>query len=56
MSKPANSNQDRYSTWHKINEYMADQYLRWYTPAELRQMEVKWRRIFAEAGWSVKGE
>lgn len=42
-------------SWRQIRERMEAQYLRTYTPNELRAMEIKWRRIFAEAGWSVKG-
>lgn len=42
-------------TWRKINEHMVDKYGHSYTAHELRAMEVKWRRIFAEAGWRVKG-
>lgn len=43
-------------TWSKINEHMNSKYGRHYTPGELRQMEVKWRRILSDAGWSVKGQ
>lgn len=42
-------------TWRQIREQMEAQYARSYNPAELRSMELKWRRIFAECGWSVKG-
>lgn len=42
-------------TWTKIRTYMADKYGQYYTPGELRAMETKWKRAFAEAGWSVKG-
>jgi hypothetical protein len=43
-------------TWSKIREYMADKYGHSYTVHDLRAMEIKWRRIFADAGWRVKGQ
>lgn len=43
-------------TWHELRQEMAASYGKWYTPGELRAMELKWRRAFAEAGFSVKGE
>lgn len=43
-------------TWSKLRTYMADKYGKYYTPGELRAMEIKWKRAFAEAGWSVKGQ
>lgn len=42
-------------TWLEIREHMSHQYGKHYTPIELRLMEIKWRRIFSAAGWSVKG-
>lgn len=42
-------------TWHEIRQELAASYGRWYSPGELRTMELKWRRAFSEAGWSVKG-
>lgn len=43
-------------TWQKIRTYMQDKYGGTYSTHELRAMEIKWRKIFAQAGWSVKGQ
>jgi hypothetical protein len=43
-------------TWRKLRQYMNDRYGGQLPEAELRALEVKWRKIFAAAGWSVKGE
>jgi hypothetical protein len=43
-------------TWHTIREYMGDKYGNHYPAHELRAMEVKWRKICADAGWSIKGQ
>jgi hypothetical protein len=43
-------------TWQQIREQMTAAYGRNYTPQELRNMELKWRRTLADAGWSVKGQ
>lgn len=42
-------------TWHGIRQELLANYGKWYSPGDLRTMEVKWRRIFAEAGWNMKG-
>lgn len=42
--------------WGKIREFMKSRYGQWYTDADLRAMEVKWRKIFSAAGWKVKGQ
>lgn len=42
-------------TWRQIREQLEGQYGRFYNSTELRASENKWRRIFAEAGFSVKG-
>lgn len=42
-------------TWHRIRQELQATYGKWYSPGDLRTMEVKWRRIFAETGWNVKG-
>lgn len=41
-------------TWHGIRQSMKDSYGKWYTDGDLRSMEIKWRRIFAETGFNVK--
>lgn len=43
-------------TWRKIRVHMKDHYGVWYSDTELRALEVKWKRAFADAGWTVKGE
>lgn len=43
-------------TWFSIRMYLQDKYGGSYSKQELRDLEVKWRRIFASAGWSVKGQ
>lgn len=43
-------------TWHQIRQDMQASYQgKAYTEHDLRVMEVKWRRIFVEAGFNVKG-
>jgi hypothetical protein len=46
----------RFPTWRSINDFMAVQYGKWYTPGELRAMELKWKRAFAEGGFNTKGQ
>jgi len=46
----------RFPTWKSINDYMAMQYGRWYTPGELRAMELKWQKAFTEGGFNTKGQ
>lgn len=42
-------------TWHNIRVNMSHTYGKWYTARDLKEMENKWRRIFSDAGWSMKG-
>lgn len=42
------------ATWAGIRTAMKNAYGQWYKDHELAQMELKWRRIFAECGWDVK--
>jgi len=43
-------------TWAKIREQLQAKYGHSYTERELRDMELKWKRIFIEAGWDVRGQ
>lgn len=43
-------------TWRQVRQYIADRHRGNLGDHELRAIEVKWRKIFAAAGWSVKGE
>lgn len=43
-------------TWFQIREELKATYGKWYPAKDLRASEIKWRRICAEVGWSVKGQ
>lgn len=43
-------------TWQSLREWINSKYAGAYTQHDLRQMELKWRRIFSRAGFSVKGQ
>ena len=43
-------------TWESLRTWMASKHGGTYRPHELRAIELKWRRIFSEAGFSVKGQ
>lgn len=45
-----------FRTWRAIRTWIENKHGGSYKPHELRQMELKWRRIFANAGFSVKGQ
>lgn len=43
-------------TWRSIREWLQMRHGGSIAPHELRAAELKWRKIFADCGWSVKGE
>lgn len=43
-------------TWESIRTWMNSKHGATYRSGELRALELKWRRIFSEAGFSVKGQ
>jgi hypothetical protein len=43
-------------TWESIRRWMTDRHGGALAQAELRALEVKWRKICAASGWSVKGQ
>ena len=52
----AQGQQPQLWTWRSIREWLQARHGGAIPPHELRAAELKWRKIFASAGWSVKGE